>query len=339
MRQAQPQQSLNVADIETVLEARERSLLAAIVHSQEFWILIAVVVIGAIVGCIAPNFLTGNNIANIANNFCFTALIAIGMTPVIMTGGIDISVGSTLGLTGVTLGLVLSAGHSFGMGVGSVLIVGALVGLVNGLFIAYLKLPPFIVTLAMMSMARALTLVVTNNQVVYDFGPASHTLLAVGSGKLLGLPNVLWAVVVLAAAMQFALHMTRWGRYVRAIGGNEKAARMTGIPVDAIKVSVYMLVGAITGLTALFLVGWLGAATNALGQGLELQVIAGTVIGGANLLGGFGSAIGAVIGSLLLEVIRNALLLAGVNPFWQGLFVGAFILFAVLLERLRSLRS
>lgn len=194
MRQAQPQQSLNVADIETVLEARERSLLAAIVHSQEFWILIAVVVIGAIVGCIAPNFLTGNNIANIANNFCFTALIAIGMTPVIMTGGIDISVGSTLGLTGVTLGLVLSAGHSFGMGVGSVLIVGALVGLVNGLFIAYLKLPPFIVTLAMMSMARALTLVVTNNQVVYDFGPASHTLLAVGSGKLLGLPNVLWAV-------------------------------------------------------------------------------------------------------------------------------------------------
>ncbi|MGA7813571.1 ABC transporter permease [Caballeronia sp.] len=339
MRHAHPQQPLNAADLETVLNARERSPLSAVAHSQEFWILIAVVVIGAIVGTIAPNFLTGNNISNIANNFCFTALIAIGMTPVIMTGGIDISVGSTLGLTGVTLGLVFSAGHSFAFGVGSVLIAGALVGLVNGLFIAYLKLPPFIVTLAMMSMARALTLVVTNNQVVYDFGPASPTLLALGSGKLLGLPNVLWAVLLLAATMQFVLHMTRWGRYVRAIGGNEKAARMTGIPVDAIKVSVYMLVGAITGLTALFLVGWLGAATNALGQGLELQVIAGTVIGGANLLGGFGSAIGAVIGSLLLEVIRNALLLAGVNPFWQGLFVGAFILFAVLLERFRALRS
>lgn len=339
MRHAQPRPPLNVANIETVLETRERSPFSAIAHNQEFWILIAVVVIGVIASTIAPNFLTGNNISNIANNFCFTALIAIGMTPVIMTGGIDISVGSTLGLTGVTLGLVFSAGHSFGFGVGTVLFVGALVGLVNGLFIAYLKLPPFIVTLAMMSMARALTLVVTNNQVVYDFGPASHTLLAVGSGKFLVLPNVLWAVLVLAAVMQFVLHMTRWGRYVRAIGGNEKAARMTGIPVDAIKVSVYMLVGATTGLTALFLVGWLGAATNALGQGLELQVIAGTVIGGANLLGGFGSAIGAVIGSLLLEVIRNALLLAGVNPFWQGLFVGAFILFAVLLERFRALRS
>lgn len=336
---SQVEQPLAVADIETVLAARERSVLSSIAHSQEFWILVAVIAIGAIVGAIAPNFLSGNNIGNIATNFCFIALIAIGMTPVIMTGGIDISVGSTLGLTGVTLGLVYSAGYSFGMGVVDVLVVGALVGLVNGVFIAYLRLPPFIVTLAMMSMARALTLVVTNNQVVYDFGPAQETLLALGAGKTFGFPNVLWAVVLLAGVMQFMLSMTRWGRYVRAVGGNEKAARMTGIPVDLIKVSVYVLVGAITGLTALFLVGWLGAATNALGQGQELQVIAGTVIGGANLLGGFGSAIGAVIGSLLLEVIRNALLLAGVNPFWQGMFVGAFILFAVLLERFRSFRS
>lgn len=335
----QPQTEAPLAAIESMLDVRERTSLGAALRSQEFWILIGVVVIALVVGSIAPNFLTKNNVSNIANNFCFTALIAIGMTPVIMTGGIDISVGSILGLTGVMLGLVFSADQPFAVGVATAVGVGALVGLVNGLFIAYLKLPPFIVTLAMMSMARALTLVVTNNQVVYDFGQASHLLLGLGSGRFAGLPNVLWAVIALAAFMQFALHMTRWGRYVRAIGGNEKAARMTGIPVDAIKVSVYVLVGAITGMTAVFLVGWLGAATNALGQGTELQVIAGTVIGGANLLGGYGSAIGAVIGSLLLEVIRNALLLAGVNPFWQGLFVGAFILFAVLLERFRALRS
>ena len=333
------QQSLTVADIDTVLEARERSLVSAILHSQEFWIAIAVAIIGAIVGVIAPNFLSAVNISNISTNFCFIALIAIGMTPVIMTGGIDISVGSTLGLCGVIVGLTFASGYSFPVGVVAVIVTGGLVGLVNGIFIAYIKLPPFITTLAMMSMARALTLVVTNNQVVYDFGPAQTTFLALGSGKTLGLPNVLWAVLILAAVMQFMLSMTRWGRYVRAIGGNEKAARMTGIPVDPLKVSVYVVVGATTGLTALFLVGWMGAATNALGQGFELQVIAGTVIGGANLLGGFGSAIGAVIGSLLLEVIRNALLLAGVNPFWQGLFVGAFILFAVLLERLRAARS
>lgn len=339
MKNAHTESPLKVAAIESLLEIRERTHLGAAMRSQEFWIFLAVVVIAIVAGAIAPNFLTSNNISNIANNFCFVALIAIGMTPVIMTGGIDISVGSTLGLTGVMLGLVFSGGHAFVFGLGTAVGVGALVGLVNGLFIAYLRLPPFIVTLAMMSMARALTLVVTNNQVVYDFGPASHLLLLLGSGRFLGLPNVLWAVLVLAVWMQYLLHMTKWGRYVRAIGGNEKAARMTGIPVDAIKVSVYVLVGAITGLTAVFLVGWLGAATNALGQGQELQVIAGTVIGGANLLGGYGSAIGAVIGSLLLEVIRNALLLAGVNPFWQGLFVGAFILFAVLLERFRAMRS
>jgi ribose transport system permease protein len=327
------------ADLETVDGARERPLWAALLGSQEAWVVLAIVVIGAVVGVIAPSFLSANNIANVFQNFCFVALMAIGMTPVIMSGGIDISVGSTLGLTGVTLGLVYSAGVPFGAGVAIVVAVGALVGLANGIFVAYLKLPPFIVTLAMMSLVRSQTLVVTNNQVVYDFGQAQNTLLALGSGKLFGLPNVLWAVIVAAAIMQFLLSMTGWGRHVRAIGGNEAAARLTGIAVDPIKISVYVLMGAMTGLTAVFLVGWLGAATNALGQGQELQVIAATVIGGANLLGGFGSAVGAVIGSLLIEVIRNALLLAGVNPFWQGTFVGAFILFAVLLERLRSARS
>jgi len=331
--------AFDAANLDQVFAHRERGILSAMLRSQEVWIAIAVVVISAVVGVIAPNFMSGNNISNIAQNFCFTAIIAIGMTPVIMTGGIDISVGSTLGLTGVTLGLLLSSGVPFPVGVIGVILVGAGVGLVNGLFIAYLRLPPFIVTLGMMSIARSLTLVVTNNQVVYEFGGSDEALAAFGSGSILGLPNVLWAVILLAVVMQFALSMTRWGRYVRAIGGNEAAARLTGIPVDLVKVSVYVAVGAITGLCAVFLVGWLGAATNALGQGQELQVIAGTVIGGANLLGGYGTASGAVIGSLLIEVIRNALLLAGVNPFWQGTFVGAFILFAVLLERARTVKS
>jgi ribose transport system permease protein len=177
------EQPLTVADIETVLEARERSLLSSIFHSQELWILFAVVVIGASVGFIAPNFLSSVNISNISTNFCFIALIAIGMTPVIMTGGIHISVGSTLGLCGVMVGLTYASGQPFGIGVVVVLLVGALVGLINGIFIAYMKLAPFIVTLAMMSMVRALTLVVTNNQVVYDFGPAQDTLLAFGLSR------------------------------------------------------------------------------------------------------------------------------------------------------------
>lgn len=332
-------QKPDASNLDAVFNLSERSTLGTVVRSQEFWIIVAIIIIGAVVGSIAPRFLTGTNMANILQNFCFIALMAIGMTPVIMTGGIDISVGSTLGLTGVVLGLLCASGYSFPVVVFLVIAVGAFVGLINGSIISYLKLPPFIVTLGMMSLVRSQTLVVTNNQVVYDFGQAQDALLALGSGSFLGVPNVLWAVIVAAAGMQVLLSMTRWGRYIRAIGGNEGAARLSGIPVDRIKVSAYVLLGAMTGVTAIFLVGWMGAATNALGQGQELQVIAATVIGGANLLGGFGTAIGAVIGSVLIEVIRNALLLAGVNPFWQGTFVGLFILFAVLLERFRSARA
>ena len=133
--------------------------------------------------------------------------------------------------------------------------------------------------------------------------------------------------------------MTRWGRYLFAIGGNEAAARLAGIPVELIKVSAYAFSGFMVAVTAIFLVGWLGAVTNAIGTGYELQVIASTVIGGASLTGGFGTALGAGIGAVLVEVIRNALLIAGVNPFWQGTFVGSFILAAVLLERIRSRAS
>ncbi|TGQ54520.1 ABC transporter permease [Mesorhizobium sp. M1C.F.Ca.ET.193.01.1.1] len=331
--------SPDASNLDSVFSLSERSKLGEVLRSQEFWIVVAVLIIGAVVGMIAPRFLTGANMANILQNFCFTALMAIGMTPVIMTGGIDISVGSTLGLTGVLLGLFCASGYPFPVVVALVLLVGAAVGAVNGALVSYMKLPPFIVTLGMMSLVRSQTLVVTNNQVVYDFGKAGDTLLALGSGSFLGVPNVLWAVIVSAVVMQWLLSMTKWGRYVRAIGGNENAARLSGIPVDRVKVSTYALLGAMTGMTAIFLVGWMGAATNALGQGQELQVIAATVIGGANLLGGFGTSFGAVIGSVLIEVIRNALLLAGVNPFWQGTFVGLFILFAVLLERFRSTRA
>ena len=180
---------------------------------------------------------------------------------------------------------------------------------------------------------------ISDNDVVYTFGRAEDALLALGGGKTFGLPNVFLAVVVCAAGLQFALSLTRWGRYVKAIGGNPEAARSTGIAVRAVVMSVYVFNGAMAGLAAFFLVGWLGAVTNSLGQGDELRVIAGTVIGGANLLGGYGTAVGAVIGALLIEVTRNALLLAGISPFWQGLFVGAFIFFAMLLERVRSIRS
>ena len=320
------------------LGAAKSSLAARLFGTQEAWITLAILALGIVVSLIAPRFASSGNLLNVFQNACFIGLMALGMTPVIISGGIDISVGSILGLCGVTLGILCNAGWPLPIAIAAVLLLGIVCGSINGVIIAYLRLPPFVVTLATLSIGRSLALVVSNNQVFYDFGTATETLLALGGGKTFGLPNVVYALIVGVIVLHFLLTMTRWGRYIFAVGGNENAARLSGIPVELIKISAYAFSGMMAAVTAIFLVGWLGAVTNAIGTGYELQVIASTVIGGASLVGGFGSAIGAAIGAILVEVIRNALLIAGVNPFWQGTFVGSFILAAVLLERIRSSR-
>jgi ribose transport system permease protein len=302
---------------------------------QEFWVTLAVLALGAIVSGIAPRFATVTNLSNVLQNFCYIGILAIGMTPILISGGIDISVGSILGLCGVVLGLLLQAGWPFWAGLAATLALGAAVGALNGALIAYLRLPPFLVTLGMLSVARSMALVISDGQVVYNFGEAEAAIFALGGGKLFGVPTVVYAMLLGAVALHLALTMTAWGRYIFAIGGNARAARLTGLPVKPLKVSVYAFGGFTAAVTSVFLVGWLGSVTNALGQGDELRVIAGTVIGGASLAGGYGTAYGAVIGSLLIEELRNALLLAGVNPFWQGTFIGGFIVLAIVLQKIQ----
>ncbi|MBE7186129.1 MAG: ABC transporter permease [Methylobacterium mesophilicum] len=322
-----------------LLSAPRKSVLGRLVATQEAWIAVAILVLGILVSLISPKFATPGNLLNVLQNACFIGIMALGMTPVIVSGGIDISVGSILGLCGIVLGIVLVAGWPLPLAILAVLALGAACGAFNGAVIAYVKLPPFVVTLAALSMGRSLALVVSQNTVFYEFGPWTDQLLALGGGKTFGFPNVIYALAVGIVVLHFLLTKTRWGRYVFAVGGNEDAARLCGIPVELIKVSAYAFSGLMAAVTSIFLVGWLGAVTNALGTGYELQVIAATVIGGASLVGGFGTAIGAAIGAVLVEVIRNSLLIAGVNPFWQGFFVGSFILGAVLLERIRSAKK
>ncbi len=322
--------------LEEMAEQGAESLTLRLLHAQEFWITVAVLIIGVVVARLSPNFATLNNLSNVLQNFCFIGLMAVGMTPVIISGGIDISVGSPLGLCGVTLGVLLEADMSFWLAMPITLALGIVAGALNGYLISYLRLSPFVVTLGTLSALRSLAIVVTSNQAVYSFGHAEPLALAIGGGKTYGISNVFYALLVSAVVLHFLLTMSRWGRHVLAIGGNERATRLTGIPVKRIKLSVYAFAGLMAGVTAVFLVGWLGSVTNSLGQGDELRVIAATVIGGTSLAGGVGSAFGAVIGSLLIEEIRNALLLVGVDPFWQGLFVGLFIILAVLLQRLQT---
>jgi ribose transport system permease protein len=304
--------------------------------AQEFWITIAVLVIGIGVSQISPQFATVSNLGNVLQNLCFIGLLALGMTPVIISGGIDISVGSTMGLAGVVYGVLLQANWPFAPAAIAALLTGLACGAFNGFMIAYVRLPPFVVTLGTLSAYRSLAIVVSGNQAVFSFGRAEAFANALGGGKTFGLANVFYALLVFAIALQLMLTNSRWGRFIYAVGGNERATRLTGIPSRRVKLSAYAFAGFMAAIAGIFLAGWLGSVTNALGVGDELRVIAATVIGGASLLGGYGSVYGAVIGSVLIEEIRNALLLAGVDPFWQGLFVGAFILLAVLLQRAQS---
>jgi ribose transport system permease protein len=314
-------------------------LRQAVLGAQELWITLAVLVIGLVVSQVSPHFATFSNLGNVLQNLCFIGLLALGMTPVIVTGGIDISVGSMMGLSGVVYGVLLEANVPFVPAALAAVATGLGCGCINGFLIAYLRLSPFVVTLGTLSAFRSLAIVVTSNQAVYSFGQSEAFVNALGGGKTLGIANVFYAMLVCGVVLHLALKNTRWGRYIYAVGGNARATRLTGIPTRRVKLSAYAFAGFMSSIAALFLVGWLGSVTNALGTGDELRVIAATVIGGASLAGGYGTVYGAIIGAVLIEEIRNALLLVGVDPFWQGLFVGLFILIAVFLQRVQAGRD
>ena len=322
------------------IDYKQRSWVSWLVSRQAFWVFVAVVAACLFLSVATNSFATTNNLFNVTRNFTFVAVIALGMTIVIITGGIDLSVGSVLCLCSMILAEVMHAGYSIEIGIAASLGTALLVGAVNGVLIAYVGMPPFVVTLGMLSFSRSLAMVASNNTVVFQFGPDHDKLLFLGGGAwLFGISNPVLYMVVLALITGFTLRWTRFGRYVFAIGGNEKAAVLTGVPVRQIKVAVYMISALSAGIAGVIETGWLGAVTTNLGSGMELQVIAATVIGGANLAGGVGTAFGALIGSALIEIIRNSLGLLGISAFWQGAFVGAFIVIAVSFDRIRNFRQ
>jgi ribose transport system permease protein len=326
--------------IEDITGLKERSLWHRLSSSQPFWVTIALILMCVAMSFEQPQaFASTENFFNITRNFAFIGIMALGMTSVILTGGIDLSVGSIMGLVGVVCGLLLNAEYHWVVAVLAGLVTGAVVGAVNGGLIAYVGLPAFVVTLGMLSVARSLAIVLSENKMIYEFGPSGDTFNAIGGGDVLGIANPVWTLLILAVVFGFVFNFTSWGNYLYAIGGNENAARLTGVPVRRIKLQAYVVSGLTAALASVLIVGWQGSAINALGQGYELRVIASTVIGGADLMGGQGGAYGAVVGAALIEVIRNSLLMAGVDANWQGAFVGLFIVLAVLLQRIRGKRS
>lgn len=326
--------------LEKTIEHKQQSWLSEKLSSQTFWVFLAVLAACVFLSFATDAFATPKNLYNITRNVTFVAIIALGTTMVIITGGIDLSVGSVLCLCSMVLAVTMNAGYSIEVGIFAALATALIVGAFNGILIAYLGFPPFVVTLGMLSIARSLAMVTSGNTVVFEFGPDHDKLLALGGGAwLFGIANPVIYMVVLALITGFILKWTRFGRYLFAIGGNEHAAILTGVPVRPIKVAVYMVSALSAGIAGIIQTGWLGAVTTNIGSGMELQVIAAAVIGGANLAGGVGTAIGAIIGAALIEVIRNSLGLLGINAFWQGVFIGGAILLAVLFDRIRNLRQ
>ncbi|CAH2400986.1 Sugar ABC transporter permease [Mesorhizobium ventifaucium] len=323
---------------------KEQTAFQRVISSQPFWVTIALIALVILMTAMEPSFGTSENVANVTRNFAPFGIMALGMTVVIITGGIDLSVGSIMGLVVIVAGLFLTWHYPWYIAFAMGLFSGLSCGAVNGFFVAYVGMPSFVVTLGMLSVARSLAVVFSANQMLYQFGPDAPIVKAIGQAKwprhgpedwaphwIPELSSQFWTMVILALIVGFVFNFTAWARHLFAIGGNEEAARLTGVPVDWIKFQAYLFSAFTASIASLLLLGYNGSAINAMGQGYELRVIAATVIGGASLMGGAGTAFGAIIGSAFLEVIRNALLMAGIDSNWQGAFVGAFIVLAVLL--------
>jgi ribose transport system permease protein len=284
-----------------------------------------------------PDFLTISNLMTIGLQAAVRALLAIGELLVIISGGIDLSVGTAMSLSMVTMGLYVINSHgSLEIGMLIAIATGVLVGLVNGTLVAFLGLPPFIITLGMLGIAQGLALTLSSGFSMYGF-PKEFDFL--GGGQIIGIPVPIIILAVVALVASFIFRETRLGRYAYAIGGGEEAARRAGIPVRRFKVAIYAFCGGLVGISSIVLSSRINSAHPGIGLGYELDAIAAVVIGGASLMGGRGNVSGAIIGALTMAAIRFGLNVMAVTPFIQQIVIGVILIIAVYLDRLRILQE
>lgn len=283
---------------------------------------------------LSPHFLTLENIFAIGVQMAVIAIMAIGQMMVIISAGIDLSVGSVLALSGVIATMLIVSGLPMGLGIAVGTLVGGLCGLINGLLIAYGYIPPFIATLGMMGVARGVALLLTGGVPIFGLPPEFNFL---GGGRILfGVPVPVVILIVLATLGHFTLTRTRFGRYVFAIGSNAEAARLSGINVRAVLTRIYTVEGLLCGFAGVLLASRLSTGQPTAGTGYELDVIAACVIGGASLSGGEGTVLGAIIGALIMGVLRNGCNLLDISAFWQQIAIGAIIVVAVFSDQYRK---
>lgn len=307
---------------------------------REYGILLGFLVVVAILAVLEPSFLTTRNLTNVVRQSSVIGIMAVGMTFVILTGGIDLSVGSVLALTGVVCAYYEQPGAVIEdqrlpliVVVAGTLLLGALIGTLNGLVITVGKVTPFVVTLGTMSIARGLAHIWTRGEPISGFGDSFRY---IGSGEIWGVPVpvILFGLTVLVAA--FILRHTTLGRYTYAVGGNEQAVQLSGISVGFYRTAAYTICGLTAALGAIVLTARLNAGESIAGTGYELDVIAAVVIGGTSLMGGRGGVWGTLIGALLIGTINNGMTLLSISAYYQLVVKGVIIVSAVLLDRLRS---
>ena len=293
----------------------------------------ALIVVFVVLSIASPEFLTADNLFNVGSQTAVVAVIAVGMTLVIITAGIDLSVGSVAALSGVA-GAILMVSYGLPVPVGILggFFVGAACGLVNGLLVAFAGLNPFIATLGMLSVARGLVYISTGAVAVFG-APEAFRLL--GQGVLGPIPIPIIVIIIVAIAGYIVLSRTRLGRYAYAMGSNLEAARLSGIPIRRYLTSVYVISGALAGLGGMIAASRVNSGQPNFGIGLELDVIAAAVIGGASLFGGQGTILGTLIGAFLIALIRNGSVLLNINTFYQDVIIGVVIWLAVFWDQYR----
>jgi ribose/xylose/arabinose/galactoside ABC-type transport system permease subunit len=310
-----------------------RTSVRRLLQTREITILGVIIVLCVVLSLTTKNFLAISNISNTLLGFSGIAIISIGMTMVIVTGGIDVSVGSILGIASVVAGKLLLMHASAPVILAGALITGLAVGLLNGVIVAYGNIPPIIVTLGTMNVIRALLFGVLGGRWVSG---VPKTITPIGLGKFLALPIPIWITIVLIVIFTFMMGTRPLGRAVYAMGNNLDAARISGVNINGVNLFVYSLTGVLAGLAGLIYVARTGIVQTNTGMGLELEVIAAVVLGGTSIMGGKGTLIGSFLGAALLGIVQNGMVLLNIPALTEGLVTGLLIIVSVLIDIMRA---
>jgi ribose transport system permease protein len=311
--------------------------IASALRRPEAGIVLVLLILCAILGIATRTFLTADNLFNIARNYSDIAISALGMTMVLIIGGIDLSVGSIMAFAGLVTALCLTALKlPVLLAVVIGILAGGVIGTINAILIQRFHLPPFIATLGMLGVTRGIVVGTTNGQVVRPF-PDEFAFL--GQGYIGPVPVPVIIMVIMAILVGLFLKYHVWGTYIYSIGGNETSAILTGLPVSRVKSFVYIMSGLLSGLAGILVVSRLGVSAPTQATGYELNVIAAAVIGGVSLTGGRGTILGAVLGAMIIGVLYNALVMLSVPTYWQQAFIGGIIILAALVDVFRQRRT